>query len=67
MVRSLVAALGAEAARLPERVTVACIGPVTAQTAWDLGLRVDVTAERYTVEGALDALEAWFARGADSA
>lgn len=67
MVSSLVAALGAEAARLPERVTVVCIGPVTAQTARDLGLRVDVTAERYTVDGALDALEVWLSRDVRSA
>jgi uroporphyrinogen-III synthase len=36
---------------------VACIGPVTADTARESGLRVDVVAEEYTIEGLLDALE----------
>ena len=40
---------------------VACIGPVTAQTARDAGLRVDVEAEVHTVEGLVDALLRWFA------
>ena len=35
---------------------VACIGPITAQTARDLGLRVDVVAETYTIEGLVTAL-----------
>jgi uroporphyrinogen-III synthase len=35
---------------------VACIGPVTADTARQLGLRVDVVAEDYTTEGLLDAV-----------
>ncbi len=32
-------------------VMVACIGPVTAETAKELGIKVDVIAEEYTVEG----------------
>jgi uroporphyrinogen-III synthase len=36
---------------------IACIGPVTAATARELGLRVDVTAQEYTVDGLLEALE----------
>jgi len=39
---------------------VACIGPVTAATARELGLRVDVTAREYTMDGLIDALERWF-------
>ncbi|HLX26570.1 MAG TPA: uroporphyrinogen-III C-methyltransferase [Candidatus Cybelea sp.] len=39
---------------------VACIGPITARTARDAGLHVDVTAERYTTLGLLAALEAYF-------
>ena len=35
---------------------VACIGPVTAATARELGLRVDIEAEEHTVEGLADAL-----------
>jgi uroporphyrinogen-III synthase len=36
---------------------VACIGPVTATTARGLGLRVDVVAKEYTVDGLLEALK----------
>jgi uroporphyrinogen III methyltransferase/synthase len=58
MVTSLVEALGESARELLGRLTVACIGPVTRDTALSLGLRVDVEASVYTVEGLLDALEA---------
>lgn len=37
---------------------VACIGPVTAGTARELGLRVDVVADTFTTHGLLAALEA---------
>ena len=37
-------------------VKVACIGPVTALTARELGYEVDVTAEKYSVPGLVDAL-----------
>ncbi len=53
-VRNLVAMLG-DASAL-ERPLIACIGPVTAKTARELGLRVDVMAEEYTVEGLVAAL-----------
>ena len=36
---------------------IACIGPVTAQTARDLGLKVDVVAARHTVKGLVQALK----------
>ena len=35
---------------------VACIGPVTAATARDLGLNVDVEAAEHTIDGLVDAL-----------
>lgn len=35
---------------------VAAIGPITANTARDLGLRVDVVADRYTIDGLVDAM-----------
>jgi uroporphyrinogen III methyltransferase/synthase len=35
---------------------VACIGPITAKTAEELGLRVDVVASAYTVEGLVRAM-----------
>jgi uroporphyrinogen-III synthase len=36
---------------------IVCIGPVTAGTARELGLRVDGMAKEYTIEGLLEALE----------
>lgn len=55
-VDSTVALLGSDARTLLEKLTVACIGPVTAETARKQGVRVDVVAEDYTVDGLLDAL-----------
>ena len=40
----------------PDRVRVACIGPITAQTARELGLRVDIIAQEYTTRGLVDAI-----------
>ncbi|MCX7822347.1 MAG: uroporphyrinogen-III C-methyltransferase [Syntrophobacterales bacterium] len=37
-------------------VTIASIGPITAKTAEQLGLKVHVVAERYTIEGMVEAL-----------
>ncbi|MCH7735988.1 MAG: uroporphyrinogen-III C-methyltransferase [Chloroflexi bacterium] len=42
---------------------IACIGPVTAATARELGLRVDLEAPEHTVEGLVDALTEHFASG----
>jgi uroporphyrinogen III methyltransferase/synthase len=53
-VRNLVAMLG-DASAL-ERPLIACIGPITAKTARELGLQVDVQASEYTVEGLVAAL-----------
>jgi uroporphyrinogen III methyltransferase/synthase len=47
---------GARAASLLARARVASIGPVTTETAVSLGIRVDLTAESYTVPGLLEAL-----------
>jgi len=41
-------------------VTVACIGPITAGTARDLGIRVDVVAGEYTIEGLVKAILEYF-------
>ncbi|MEO6196716.1 MAG: uroporphyrinogen-III synthase, partial [Dehalococcoidia bacterium] len=40
-----------------QRPLIACIGPITADTARELGLRVDVMATDYTVEGLVKALK----------
>lgn len=51
-VENWVAAFGADT--LPS--TVACIGPVTADTARRLGVRVDLVAEVHTIDGLVDAI-----------
>ena len=40
--------------------TIACIGPITAATARELGLKVDIVASEHTIAGLVDALEAFF-------
>jgi uroporphyrinogen III methyltransferase/synthase len=52
-VRNLLEALGD---RFPTGARVVSIGPVTSETARDLGLQVDVEAERHDVDGLLAAL-----------
>ena len=42
-------------------MTLASIGPITSATAQRHGLEVAVTADTYTVEGLLDALEKHYA------
>ncbi|HEX6765381.1 MAG TPA: uroporphyrinogen-III synthase, partial [Polyangiaceae bacterium] len=56
-VTTTVDALGARATELLGRLTVASIGPITTRAAEELGVRVDVTATTFTVDGLLDALE----------
>ncbi len=41
-------------------VTIACIGPITAETAEEHQLKVDIVASEYTVDGLVDALMAHF-------
>jgi uroporphyrinogen III methyltransferase/synthase len=41
--------------------TVACIGPVTAATARDMGLTVDIEAPVHTIGGLVDGIVAWVA------
>lgn len=41
---------------------IACIGPITAQTARDLGLPVDVMATEYTMDGLIAALADYFSQ-----
>src|SRR5262249_53443581 len=54
-VRNLVEALDGGTAMLA-RLTIACIGPVTAATASELGLHVDVVAGEHTVPGLVAAI-----------
>ena len=56
---NLLAMLDGEASLLNE-ATIACIGPVTADAARDLGLRVDIVARDYTIPGLVQALVDYF-------
>lgn len=62
-VDSMVELLGDGAAAWLSRVTLASIGPVTTKTAIKHGLHVAVTAETYTIQGLLDALERHYGAG----
>ncbi len=46
--------------QLLEPALIACIGPVTAAAARELGLRVDLVAAEHTVEGLVDALVSYY-------
>jgi uroporphyrinogen-III synthase len=59
-VRALAQLLGRRTAEVLAHSTVASIGPVTTATAEQLRVRVDVTADRHSVDGLLDALERYF-------
>jgi len=52
--------IGAELKPHLTEVAIACIGPVTAKTAEKAGLKVDIMAEEYTVDGLIAALEKHF-------
>jgi uroporphyrinogen III methyltransferase/synthase len=41
---------------LIEKVTVASIGPITTDTAKELGFKVDITAEDFTIPGLCEAI-----------
>lgn len=59
-VNAVVDTLGDRAVELLSRVTVASIGPITSQTLSERGVRADVVAKVFTVDGLLDALETHF-------
>ena len=58
-VRNLMQMLDGDRGAL-EASTIACIGPATAATARELGLRVDLVAENHDVQGLVDALVAHY-------
>jgi uroporphyrinogen III methyltransferase/synthase len=66
-VRAIAHALGDRANELLSKALLATIGPVTADTARELGLTVGVSASEYTVAGLLDALERHFQSGEPAA
>jgi len=59
-VRNLISFLGEEERERLKDLTIACIGPVTAQTAESLGLKVDVAAADYTIDGLVEAMINYF-------
>ncbi len=58
-VKGLLALLDGDPARLGDAV-IACVGPITASTAADNGLEVDVVAEPHTMPGLVSALRAYY-------
>ncbi|MGQ9497243.1 MAG: uroporphyrinogen-III C-methyltransferase [Desulfotomaculales bacterium] len=52
-----------EAAALLAGCVVASIGPITSRTARAYGIRVDVEAERYTIDGLVEAICGYFGGG----
>ncbi len=42
------------------RLKIACIGPVTSQTARELGLNVEIEAKEFTVKGLIEAIVAYY-------
>ena len=61
-VRNLLEALNGDGSRLESSV-IACIGPTTAATAREMGLRVDLVAERHNVEGLAESVVGYVQRG----
>ena len=60
-VRNFVSLLPADRIRdILSTVTVASIGPITNQTAADLGVRVDITAKIYTILGLIRAIRTYY-------
>ncbi len=55
-VRNFAALLGERVGTVLDRAVIACIGPITAETAREYGWRVQITAEEYTVDGLVAAL-----------
>ncbi|MGI6067041.1 MAG: uroporphyrinogen-III C-methyltransferase [Bacillota bacterium] len=55
-VRNFIKILGRENIPLLKQVKVACIGPVTADTAKKLGLKVEIEAKEFTIDGLVQAI-----------
>ncbi len=61
-VRNLVEALDGDKSHLESSI-IACIGPTTAATAREMGLRVDLVAEKHNVEGLAESVVGYVQRG----
>ncbi|HDL98723.1 MAG TPA: uroporphyrinogen-III synthase, partial [Desulfobacteraceae bacterium] len=53
--------------RLLDKVTIAAIGPITAKTVAQSGLKVDIQPERYTIADMVDAIVEYYNNHQDSA
>jgi uroporphyrinogen III methyltransferase/synthase len=59
-VRHFVGALGSQSlGDALKHTAVACIGPITAETARQMGLKPEIVAEEYTIDGLVKALVDW--------
>lgn len=58
-VRNFMKLIG-ERKELLDGVTIAAIGPVTAETAEKLGLKADIIADEYTIDGLVQALVKYY-------
>lgn len=59
-VKNTVQLLGDKAADLLNKTKIAAIGPITADTCKEQGLQVTAVAEKYTIEGLIDAVRGLF-------
>lgn len=57
-VHNFVKIIGKEYIGRADKARVACIGPITADTAREYGFTVDIVAEEYTIQGLVDAIVA---------
>lgn len=51
---------GENLAELLEKTVIACIGPITSQTAADCGLHADIVSEEYTITGLVGAIVKYY-------
>jgi uroporphyrinogen III methyltransferase / synthase len=54
---------GEDLLRILKGVAIGCIGPITAQTAIDSGLRVDIMSSEFTIQGLVDAIVTYYRSG----
>ncbi len=59
-VKNFLALTGEKLLPAIKKTKIACIGPVTAKTAKDAGLNVEIMPEQYTVPALLDTIETFF-------
>ena len=62
-VTNLLGILGPQGVPLLSRVKSACIGPITAMTCQEYGIRPDIIADEYTIKGLVEAIVTLYAEG----